>query len=423
MVDFSPENLRVIFPVGGEAKRLRPLTSEVSKACVRLVNRPLIEISMASLAKQGVRNFIFGVKGYVNYKSLHDYFKEGIGFSTQYKIEPRVHIKYAPNEDDVGSADCVRRCIEYYDIQEPVFGVQGDNIFDIDLQDLINYHCEKQALMTIGLTNVEQVEDYGIADLDKNLRIKKFVEKPKKEEAPSTLANTGIYLLSPQIREVFKEKPVKDMIFKQKRLDFGMDFIPYLIETQREVYGYILRGTWYDVGTPKRYLDAMIQILHGHLKCLSDFGGRISEDEDIWIECLSLESEKRKNEIIEKIRREKIKIEGPVLIGRHCQIGDGVTIKSSCIDNFTIIGDGCYIEKAAILDRARIGEYAEIQESIIGRHSIVKSSKAKPTKIKAISVLGDDVIVEEGCEIIASKIYPHLCVISGKKLLYEDVVS
>ncbi len=421
-MDFSPENLRVIFPVGGEAKRLRPLTSEVSKACVRLMNRPLIEISMASLAKQGVRNFIFGVKGYVNYKSLHDYFKEGIGFSARYNIEPRVHIKYAPNENDVGSADCVRRCIEYYDVKEPVFGVQGDNIFDIDLQNLLNYHCEKQALMTIGLTNVEQVEDYGIADVDKNLRIKKFVEKPKKEDAPSTLANTGIYLFSPQIREVFKEKPVKEMI-KQKRLDFGMDFIPYLIETQREVYGYILRGTWYDVGTPKRYLDAMVQILHGHLKCLSDFGGRIPEKEGVWIECLSLESEKRRDEIVEKIRRGKIEIEGPVLIGRHCKIGDGVTIKSSCIDNFSIIGDGCYIEKAAILDRARIGESAEIQECIIGRHSTVKSSKAKPTKIKAISVLGDDVTVGEGCEIIASKVYPHLSVISGKKLLYEDVVS
>jgi len=75
--------LRVIFPVGGVAKRLRPLTAETSKAAVRLLNRPLIEFPMYSLAGQGVRNFIFGVKGFLNYRCLYDYFGEGLGFSAQ----------------------------------------------------------------------------------------------------------------------------------------------------------------------------------------------------------------------------------------------------------------------------------------------------------------------------------------------------
>jgi len=71
--NYQPESLRVIIPVGGMAKRLRPLTAEVSKACVRLLNRPLIEISLLTLARQQIKNFIFGVKGYTNYKSLHDH--------------------------------------------------------------------------------------------------------------------------------------------------------------------------------------------------------------------------------------------------------------------------------------------------------------------------------------------------------------
>ncbi|MHC1629109.1 MAG: sugar phosphate nucleotidyltransferase, partial [Candidatus Nezhaarchaeales archaeon] len=62
---WRPENLWVIFPVGGEAKRLKPLTAEVSKACVRFANRPLIEFSLIHLARQGIKNFIFGVKGYL----------------------------------------------------------------------------------------------------------------------------------------------------------------------------------------------------------------------------------------------------------------------------------------------------------------------------------------------------------------------
>ena len=63
----------------------------------------MIEI-LACLAKQGVKNFIFGVKGYVNYKNLHDYFK-GVSFSSRYEISPRVHIKSQPNEEDFRSAD------------------------------------------------------------------------------------------------------------------------------------------------------------------------------------------------------------------------------------------------------------------------------------------------------------------------------
>ncbi|MGC8911486.1 MAG: sugar phosphate nucleotidyltransferase, partial [Nitrososphaeria archaeon] len=108
------DDLRVIIPVGGEAKRLKPLTCEVSKALVRLLNRPLVEIAIVKLARQGVRYFIFGVKGYVNYRALYDYFQDGVGLSARYGIEPRIHIKYQPNRDDFGSADSVRINMEYY---------------------------------------------------------------------------------------------------------------------------------------------------------------------------------------------------------------------------------------------------------------------------------------------------------------------
>lgn len=168
---YAPEALRVIIPVGGEAKRLRPLTAETSKACVRLVNRPLIEIAILCLARQGVKNFVFGTKGCTNYKSLFDYFQEGIGFSARYGITPRIHIKYQPNVEDMGSADSARVNMEYYDIRDPVFGVQGDNIFDIDLGDLLAFHQGREAFMTIGLIPVGDVEGYGIADIDGDMRI------------------------------------------------------------------------------------------------------------------------------------------------------------------------------------------------------------------------------------------------------------
>ncbi|MGB9778187.1 MAG: sugar phosphate nucleotidyltransferase, partial [Candidatus Bathyarchaeales archaeon] len=50
--NYAPERLRVIIPVGGKATRLLPLTAETSKACLRILNRPLIEFSLLSLASQ-----------------------------------------------------------------------------------------------------------------------------------------------------------------------------------------------------------------------------------------------------------------------------------------------------------------------------------------------------------------------------------
>ncbi len=405
--NYAPEKIRVIIPVGGKATRLLPLTAETSKACLRLLNRPLVEFSLLSLASQGIRNFIFGVKGYTNYRDLYDYFESGVGFSARYNIKPRIHIKYQPNVPDLGSADSARINIDYYELNNPIFAVQGDNIFDIKVKSLIDFHKEKCSCLTIVLREVDNVEGLGIADIDKNGRIQRFVEKPLPKDAPSNLANTGLYVLSPDIRKIFKEKGIQQIIKEKNRLDFGYDFIPYVISTGRAVYGYTLKGSWFDVGTPKSYLEAMKNLLGGGFSTLNDFGGRLNKDTPIWVQGESTDSEKRRQEIIQKIKQKKILIEGSVLIGRHCQIEDGARIVNSCIDDFTRIGKNAVVTNSAVMDRVIIGENAEIYDSIIGRHVAVNSSCHKPTKITAISVIADDVILEEGCSLSATKIYPH----------------
>jgi NDP-sugar pyrophosphorylase family protein len=367
----------------------------------------MIEFSLLSLARQGIRNFIFGVKGYTNYRDLYDFFESGYGFSARYNLNPRVHIKYQPNFDDVGSADSARINMEYYSVKDPVFAVQGDNIFDVNVKELVEFHQKKGAVMTIALREVENVEGFGIADINKEMKIARFVEKPAPKDAPSNLANTGLYMVSPEIKKIFKEKGVKQLIKETNRLDFGFDFIPYLIETGRPVYGYTLKGCWYDVGTPKRYLEAMQDMLNGSFSSLTDFGGRTSEESRIWVQGESSESLKRRHEILKKIEKGKIEVEGSVLIGRHCKISDGVRIANSCIDNYTAIGKNVVIENSAVMDRVIIKEKAEIKESIIGRHVTILSSPRKQTKIDSMSVVADNVIIAEGCKLTGTKIYPH----------------
>jgi NDP-sugar pyrophosphorylase family protein len=346
----DPGKIRCFIPVGGQAKRLRPLTHDTSKPCVRLLNRPLIEFSLATLAKQGVKNFIFGEYGYTNYSNLFDQYGEGVGFSAKYQIEPRVHIKHQPNLDDLGSADSYRLNIDYYDVRDPVLVVQGDNLFKINLKDLIKKHEERNALMTIALTKVEKVEQYGIAELSKNQSIKRFVEKPPAENAPSNLANAGIYLLSPEVRKIVQSEDIDKMKQKNERLDFGFDLIPYLVNNGYPIYGYEI-SQWYDIGNPECYLKAMHELLYGKMN-IRIMEKRILPNKNIWIQGYSEESIRRRKETIRKYKENKLTLEGAALIGRHTSIGDYSRISDSCIDNFCIIGEHANIESSAIMDAA-----------------------------------------------------------------------
>lgn len=402
------EKLRCFVPVGGQAKRLRPLTHDISKPCIRFLNRPLIEFAMATLAEQGVRNFIFGEYGYTNYSNLFDQYGEGVSFSAKYRISPRVHIKHQPNLDDVGSADSYRLNIEYYDVRDPVLVVQGDNLFDIQLHDFIKNHVEKQALMSIALTKVEKVDEYGIAELDKDLRIRRFIEKPAKERAPSNLANAGIYLLSPEVRKIVGSEEVRRILENRKRLDFGFDLIPYMVDKGFPVYGYELK-VWYDVGSPESYLKAMRAVLNGKLN-IRVLEERTLPNRNVWVQGYSEESVKRREELVRKYEENRLSIDGAALIGRHTRIGDYSKITDSNIDNFCIMGEHVNVERSAIMDAAKIGDYARVLDSIIGRKVTLESTRENPTSIESTSVIGNNVHIGKGCKFIRTKINPGLTI-------------
>ncbi|MGD8544259.1 MAG: NDP-sugar synthase [Candidatus Bathyarchaeota archaeon] len=419
------DKLRCFIPVGGQAKRLRPLTHDISKPCVRFLNRPLIEFSMAPLAEQGVKNFIFGEYGYTNYLNLFDQYGEGVGFSAKHNIEPRVHIKHQPNLDDFGSADSYRLNVEYYDVRDPVLVVQGDNLFDIGLNDLIQRHEEKGAMMTIALTRVRKVEKYGIAEVDKDLRIKRFIEKPSIERAPSNLANAGIYLLSPEVRKIVESEEVKKMMEERRRLDFGFDFIPYLVDKGFPVYGYELK-VWYDVGSPESYLKAMRDVLYGKLN-IRVLEERILPNRNVWVQGFSEESVKKRKEIVQKYKENRLSLDGAVLMGRHSRIGDHSRISDSNIDNFCILGEHVNVERSAIMDAVKIGDYAHVLDSILGRKVVVESTRENPVRIESTSVIGNAVHIRKGCKLMRTKVNygltipPDMTYIDKFLQNYEDV--
>ncbi|MEM3831593.1 MAG: NDP-sugar synthase [Sulfolobales archaeon] len=391
-----------IIPLGGLGTRLYPLTVETSKAMIRFLNRPLIEFIIYKLASQGVREIYLGVSGYVNYRTVYDYLGEGYRVAGKYNMPQSFRVRYQPLEESVGNADSVRIVLEYYDIRSPVLVVQGDTVFDLELVDLWRYHVDRESFMTIALKEIEKVEDlkeFGVAMIEDDGRIRGFVEKPQKpEEIPSKLVNTGIYLLSEEFRSFISSPRIMDMRSKGL-MDFGRDIIPLLIASGARVYGYSKVSYWFDIGNPKRYLEAVYFLL----KVLSLEELEVTE---VWngvrFQGKSSRSKSLHREIIRKAEEKRIKLEGDILIGRHVSIGDWVAVRDAVIDNYTIISDGAVIEGSVIMDRSYIGRGSHIINSIIGRHVKIGSN----VFIEG-SVIGDDVKIGDNSRIIKSKIWPH----------------
>jgi NDP-sugar pyrophosphorylase family protein len=402
-----------VIPVGGEAVRLRPLTVETSKAMVRFLNRPLVELSIFHLAQQGIEEFYFGVRGYYNYRDIYDYFREGNWFSAKYGR--KVRIRYIPRVETRGNAEAVLVALEYYDIKEPVLVIQGDNVFKLDVQDMYNFHRSKKAFITIALKEeAGDLSEFGVAAVDENMRILKFVEKPKRrEEAPSNLVNTGLYLLSEDFRGFFKGE-IGQKLYSEGRLDFGGDVIPASIESGLPVYGYLAKGYWFDVGSPQRYLKAVYYLLR-HLTPYELEAEEIAPA--VYAQGTSEQSRALKAKIGDDIKTGTIKAEGPVLIGRHVQIGAATYIRNSVIDNYVVVGESCVVEDSVIMDRSYIGRGAVVRRSIVGRHAYIGEGA-----VVEDSVVADNATVGEGAVLKKVRVWPHKTVERGVKLEGFSVV-
>jgi mannose-1-phosphate guanylyltransferase len=220
---------KAVILAGGLGTRLRPVTYEIPKSLIPVHGRTLTEHILDLLKKYEVNEVVMTI-GYLREK-IKDYFKDGKQFG--------VKMSYVEEDKPLGTAGALSLLKDKLD--ETFVVMNGDNLIDIDVEDMFNKHKRNKALITIALNKVEDVSQYGVARL-KGERITEFVEKPKKEEAPSNLINSGIYII---------EKEVLDMINKGFCM-FETDIFPKIAKKGR-LYGYEFKGQWFDSGTFERW--------------------------------------------------------------------------------------------------------------------------------------------------------------------------
>ena len=353
--------MKAVILVGGEGTRLRPLTCNIPKAMVPILNRPFLEHLVSYLEKHGMKDIILAMGCLPD--PIRGYFGDGDGFG--------VRITYVVEEPPLGTAGAVKNAGAFLD--EPFIVFNGDILTEIDLTAMMKHHREVKPKASIALTPVDNPTIYGVVETDAQGMVKRFVEKPNWDEVTSNMINAGIYILDP---EVLAHVPASSYCMFENYL------FPRLLDMDEPILSYPSDAYWIDIGTPEKYM----QVNHDLLLKWKDRDVRTDGKSQIHPEA---------------------RVEGPVLLAEGCTIGEGAKIIGPAV-----IGPGCKIAKKAVIDGAvlwhgsEIGREAVIRNCIVCSHCHVKEG----SQVLDNCVLGDNVTVNTG-EIITNgtRIWPEGC--------------
>ncbi|MCK5347623.1 MAG: nucleotidyltransferase family protein [Candidatus Heimdallarchaeota archaeon] len=224
--------MEAIILAGGLRTRLRPLTDNTPKPLLPIKGRPIMQYAIDNLKRHGVDDIILGISYYAD--KIEGCFGDGKDLG--------VNIRYSVEESPLGTGGAVKQAAE--DINEPFILAWGDNLMDINWKKMIEEHRSNNAMITMALTPREDVENFGVAKLEGN-KILLFVEKPKREEAPSDLINAGAFIIDPEALDILPEG----------KSSIERDCFEKLAE-KGVVYAHIHEGQWFPTDTLEKYKKA-----------------------------------------------------------------------------------------------------------------------------------------------------------------------
>jgi mannose-1-phosphate guanylyltransferase/phosphomannomutase len=380
--------MKAVIMAGGFGTRLRPLTMNIPKPMVPIVNIPIMHRIITLLKKNGITDIVALV--YYQPDVIMNYFKDGKDFG--------VNITYVRAEADFGTAGSVKNA-ENFIGEDEFLVISGDVLTDIDLSKAIEYHHDKKSKATIVITRVKNPLPYGIVIGRDSGEIIRFLEKPSWGEVFSDTINTGIYVLDPSVLEFIPYK---------QEFDFSKNLFPLLLEKKFPFYGYIAESYWRDIGTLNDYLEA-------HLDCLA---GLV----EVEIKGERIETPKGVIYVGENVEvADYDRFEGVVVIGNNTRIGKKAKIINSVIGSFCEIEDECEIIDSVIWDRTRIKRRAKLTLDVIGYDNFIGEG----------AEINENVFISDRCTIGNSsrllpniKLWPLKVVEDGsilsKSLVWED---
>jgi mannose-1-phosphate guanylyltransferase len=319
---------------------------------VPLRDVPYIRYMVDSLRAAGLDGAIFSM-GYLPGPIQEHFDGQDLGgFSLEYVVE----------EHPLGTAGGIKNTEEHLG-EGPLVVANGDVLSEVDLAKVIEAHQNSDALGTITLTSVEDPTAYGLVEVDHQLRVERFVEKPRIDEVRTNLINAGIYVL---------DREVLNIIPDGREVSIEREIFPEL-QAMGKLRAYVSDAYWRDIGTPRSYLAASHDVLSGTIGRGDGFrhtsihrSARISKD---------------------------VNLLPPVFVAEGCELEADANI-----GDHSSLGKGCFVDKGAVVEGsvlfegAQVGEGAIVRNSIVGPGAIICDNSA----VRDFSVLGAGCLVEEG---------------------------
>lgn len=228
----------------GQGIRLKPLTDKCPKSMLKIDGKPLLEHIINLLKHYGIREI--GINLYYLPGVITNYFGNGKDFG--------VKIKYSRERKLLGSAGALNNFKHFF--KDRFVVIYGDLLTSVNLKKMFDFHMKYKVMATVGLYRVNNPTECGVVKLEKDARITHFLEKPKKSEVFTNLANAGIYVVEPEIMKY---------IPKNRPYDFGKELFPQLLKKGIAMYGYPIKEYLIDIGTKDKYKKAKKDFIEGRV--------------------------------------------------------------------------------------------------------------------------------------------------------------
>lgn len=354
--------MKALILSGGTGTRLRPLTYSGAKQLVPVANKPILFYCIDNVAQAGIKDV-----GIIISPETGQEVKNTVGDGSRWGID----IQYITQEVPGGLAHAIKTAQDFL-VDSSFIMYLGDNLIGMGINKFINEFKINSPDALILLKEVDNPRQFGVADVSKDGKVIRLIEKP--DIPPSNLALVGIYIFSSKIHEAIKSiKPSK-----RGELEIT-DAIQELIDMGCNVESFVLDTWWLDTGKKDDILTANAIVLDEWLKNIID--GSVDDSSKI-LGRVAI----GKGSVIKKST-----LRGPVIIGEN------VEIESSFIGPYTSIGDNVKIVKSSIehsviMNDSELREIERIEESLVGRRVLITKNNTSHKALRLL--LGDDSVVE-----------------------------
>ncbi len=345
--------MQALILVGGEATRLRPLTLNVPKAMVPVLNMPFLQHVITYLKGHAVDEVVLA-QGYLP-QPMIDFFQDGRRFGT--------HLLHALETSPMGTGGAIKNAEPY--LKGRFLVLNGDIFTDLDITAMLKFHEERGALATIALTPVEDPTAYGLIETDRQGRVTRFLEKPRPEEVTTNLINAGTLIL--------EERVLKD-IPPGVKYSYERELFPKLLERGEAIYAYPSNAYWIDIGTPDKYLQLHQDLLMGRCKSALP-----SNSENVFLgrNCSVDATAYLSGPLVmgdDCQVAARARLEGPLVLGSGNRVGENAAIKGSVVWNRSYFGPRALVEDSLVSSDCSIEEAVTLRKTVLGARTTVTAN-------------------------------------------------